>query len=64
MVKDYYRILGVLRNATNDEIKKAYIKLTMQYHPDLNPGKEEWANDKFKEINAAYTILGDPSLES
>jgi len=60
MAKDYYQILGVPRNATNDEIKKAYRKLAMQYHPDRNPGKEKWANDKFKEINEAYAILGDP----
>jgi len=60
MAKDYYRILGVPQNATNDQIKKAYRKLAMQYHPDRNPGKEKWANDKFKEINEAYAILGDP----
>jgi curved DNA-binding protein len=60
MAKDYYQILGVPKNATSDEIKKAYRKLAMQYHPDRNPGKEKWANDKFKEINEAYAILGDP----
>lgn len=60
MAKDYYQILGVPRNSTNDEIKKAYRKLAMQYHPDRNPGKEEWANGKFKEINEAYAIVGDP----
>jgi len=60
MVKDYYQILGVPRNATNDEIKRAYRKLAMQYHPDRNPEKEKWANEKFKEINEAYAILGDP----
>jgi len=64
MAKDYYQILGVPRNATNDEIKKAYRKLAMQYHPDRNPGKEKWANDKFKEINEAYAILGDPEKRS
>jgi len=64
MAKDYYQILGVPRNSTNDEIKKAYRKLAMQYHPDRNPGKEEWANDKFKEINEAYAILGDPEKRS
>jgi curved DNA-binding protein len=42
------------------EIKKAYRKLAMQYHPDRNPGKEKWANEKFKEINEAYGVLGDP----
>jgi curved DNA-binding protein len=60
MAKDYYGILGVARNASDAEIKKAYRKLAMQYHPDRNPGKEKWANDKFKEINEAYGVLGDP----
>jgi len=60
MAKDYYGILGVPRNATDGEIKKAYRKLAMQYHPDRNPGKEKWANEKFKEINEAYGVLGDP----
>jgi len=60
MAKDYYGILGVLRNATDGEIKKAYRKLAMQYHPDRNHGKEKWANEKFKEINEAYGVLGDP----
>ncbi|MBA7629380.1 Chaperone protein DnaJ [subsurface metagenome] len=60
MAKDYYQILGVPRGATDEEIKKAYRKLAMQYHPDRNPGKEEWANQKFKEINEAYGALGDP----
>jgi len=60
MAKDYYMILGVPTNASDGEIKKAYRKLAMQYHPDRNPGKEEWANEKFKEINEAYGALGDP----
>lgn len=60
MAKDYYRILGVPRNASEEEIKKAYRKLAMQYHPDRNPGREKWANEKFKEINEAYAVLGDP----
>jgi len=58
--KDYYQILGAPRNATEDEIKKAYRKLAMQYHPDRNQGKEQWANEKFKEINEAYGVLGNP----
>jgi len=60
MAKDYYQILGVPRNATNQQIKKVYRKLAMQYHPDRNPGKEAWANEKFKEINEAFSVLGDP----
>jgi curved DNA-binding protein len=60
MAKDYYVILGVPRNASDVEIKKAYRKLAMQHHPDRNPGKEKWANEKFKEINEAYGVLGDP----
>ena len=58
--KNYYQILGLAKNATADQIKKAYRKLAMQYHPDRNPGKEEWANEKFKEINEAFGVLGDP----
>jgi curved DNA-binding protein len=60
MARDYYGVLGVPRNASDGQIKKAYRKLAMQYHPDRNPGKEEWANEKFKEINEAYAVLGDP----
>lgn len=60
MAKDYYQILGINRNASDEEIKKAYRRLAMQYHPDRNPEKEKWANEKFKEINEAYAVLGDP----
>ncbi len=58
--KDYYQLLGVPRNASDEDIKKAFRKLAMQYHPDRNAGKEEWANEKFKEINEAYAVLGNP----
>jgi curved DNA-binding protein len=58
--KDYYEILGVPRSASDEDIKKAYRKLAMQFHPDRNPGKEKWANEKFKEINEAYGVLGNP----
>jgi curved DNA-binding protein len=58
--KDYYAILGLSNNASADAIKRAYRKLAMQYHPDRNNGREEWANDKFKEINEAFSVLGDP----
>jgi len=57
--KDYYKILGVDKNATQKEIKKAYRKLANKYHPDKNPGNKE-AEEKFKEINEAHDVLGDP----
>lgn len=57
--KDYYEILGVPRNATQEEIKKAYRKLALKYHPDRNPGDKE-AEEKFKEAAEAYSVLGDP----
>lgn len=57
--KDYYKILGVSKNATKDEIKKAYRKLAMKYHPDRNPN-DKAAEDKFKEINEAQEVLSDP----
>ncbi|QKX03010.1 molecular chaperone DnaJ [Wolbachia endosymbiont of Litomosoides sigmodontis] len=56
--KDYYELLGVGRNASIDEIKKAYKKLALKYHPDRNPGNKE-AEEKFKEITAAYEVLSD-----
>lgn len=57
--KDYYRILGVDRNASQKEIKKAYRKLARQYHPDVNPG-DDTAEAHFKEINEAHEVLSDP----
>ncbi len=58
MGKDYYKLLGVARDASAEEIKKAFRKLAMQYHPDRNKGPE--AEEKFKEANEAYAVLSDP----
>jgi curved DNA-binding protein len=58
--KDYYKILGVERNASEDHIKRAYRKLALQYHPDRNPDDKK-AEENFKEINEAYQVLSDPA---
>lgn len=57
--KDYYQILGVPRDATEADIKKAYRRLARKYHPDMNPG-DKAAEERFKEINEAYEVLSDP----
>lgn len=60
MGKDYYDILGVARGATDDEIKKAYRKLALKWHPDRNPNNRQDAEEKFKRIAEAYEVLSDP----
>ena len=61
--RDYYEVLGVEKTATADEIKKAYRKKAIQYHPDKNPGDKE-AEDKFKEAAEAYEVLSNPDKRS
>ena len=57
--RDYYEVLGVQKNANADEIKKAYRKAAIQYHPDKNPGDKQ-AEEKFKEAAEAYDVLSNP----
>src|SRR3989344_548110 len=61
--KDYYQTLGVQKNASKEDIKKAYKRLAKKYHPDLNPGNKD-AEHKFKEINEAVSVLADDQKRS
>ncbi|MCJ7534149.1 MAG: J domain-containing protein [Anaerolineales bacterium] len=61
--RDYYKVLGVERNATEDEIKRSYRKLALEHHPDHNPGNQS-AEEKFKEINEAYQVLSNSEKRS
>lgn len=61
--RDYYEILGVTKNATKDEIKKAYRKQALKFHPDKNPGDKS-AEDKFKEAAEAYEVLSSDEKRS
>ena len=63
-MKDYYKILNIEKNANKDEIKSAYKKLALQYHPDKNPNNKALAENKFKEISEAYSILSDPQKKN
>ena len=58
---DYYKVLGLPRNASNEEIHAAYRNMAVKYHPDKNQGKEKETAEKFKEIARAFEVLGDPS---
>ena len=61
--RDYYEVLGLKKDASEDDMKKAYRKLAKKYHPDLNPGDKD-AETSFKEINEAYQVLSNPETRA
>lgn len=63
-MKDYYEILGIQKSADKREIKNAFKKMARLYHPDKNLDRKEWAEEKFKEVGEAYTILNDDKLRA
>ena len=60
MAKDYYQILGIDKNASQDQIKSAYRKMAKKWHPDANPDNKAEAEEKFKDVGEAYSVLSDP----
>ena len=62
--KDYYEVLGVPRDASEKDIRKAYKKLAIRWHPDKNPDNRKQAEEKFKEISEAYSVLSDPKKKN
>ena len=62
--RDYYEVLGVKKGADDAEIKKAYKRLAMKYHPDRNAGDKVGAEQKFKEVRKAYDVISDPQKRS
>ena len=63
MIDDPYKVLGVSRDASDEEVKRAYRRLAKKYHPDLHPGDKE-CEDKFKECSEAYEVLSDPDKKA
>jgi DnaJ-class molecular chaperone len=61
MAEDPYKVLGVARDAPDDDIRRAYRKLAKELHPDLNPSNRAAAEERFKKVSAAYDIVGDPA---